>query len=144
MAPGKQRERRAVSGAAVSSDDEEAASQDATKNKGKYKPDRSKRNEKGAAQAAAEEVAALQHYNASAATESRPPSKHAPPAFLSQASTSSTATELQIVMEANRKESEKAQKLFDTANQNRRLAEENRKLKLQLQRVQREESTPPK
>jgi hypothetical protein len=30
-------------------------------------------------------------------------------------------------MEANRKEAEEAQKLLDTANQNRRLEEENRK-----------------
>jgi hypothetical protein len=35
------------------------------------------------------------------------------------------------MMEANRKEAEETQKLLATANQNRRLEEENRKLKLQ-------------
>jgi hypothetical protein len=89
----------------------------------------------------------LQPFNTTAAAEARPRSKHAPPASPSQASTSSTATERQRVVEANRKEAEEAQKLLDTANKIRGLAEENRKLKLQLQRekkLQREESTPPK
>jgi hypothetical protein len=51
-------------------------------------------------------------------------------------------------IKANRKGAKEAQELFDTAHENRCLAEENRNLKLQLQKEKetqmlREESTPP-
>jgi hypothetical protein len=96
MAPGKQRKMRAVSGVAVSSDDEEAAvimllkikeSIDLTdpnatrKEQHKLQPKR------------------LQPFNTTAAAEARPRSKHAPLASPSQASTSRTASERQRVME---------------------------------------------
>jgi hypothetical protein len=87
----------AASGAAASSDEEEAASQDSSKNKGENKPEKSKSDENGVAQAAAEKV--IQHYNAAVAAEARPPSKPAKPAPPSQASTSSAVTERQRVME---------------------------------------------